>query len=238
MLCLRRNIYIAIGCLLLTAVVLTAVYSRSEPEPVRVNISTTQEADFDSSAANNPHTADAGIAVVGGVSNDGSRDVLLSTTMRVDSPDVVWHDAENLTHSGFTVSVPVLDGQSIGILTIPDIGLSVRVYEGDDEMELMEKGVARFRHTSAWDGNIGLSAHNVNLDLTPGYFLNIHTLNEGAIIRYETVFGVREYAVDRIFSIDQYDWSALSRTQENRITLVTCITGSPDLRLVVTAVEI
>ena len=41
---------------------------------------------------------------------------------------------------------------------------------------------------------------------------------------------VREIAGD--------DWSYLSRTDDNRITMITCITGKPDLRLMVQAKEI
>ena len=41
---------------------------------------------------------------------------------------------------------------------------------------------------------------------------------------------VREIAGD--------DWSYLSRTDDNRITMITCITGKPDLRLMVQAREV
>jgi len=239
-----KNRAVIIAGVLLAAVlalVLALVFGGSEAEPPRVVMFTTEEVDFDSGAA---HTADAGIAVIGGNRSEQSQpDVIRMSTTQVqgttDNPDTIWqNDDESLTHGGFTIAVPALDGESIGILTIPDIGLSARVYEGEDNMELMEKGVARFRHTSAWEGHIGLSAHNINLNGTPGHFLHIHTLNEGAVIRYETALGVREYAVERVFSVDENDWSALSRTPENRLSLVTCITGSPQLRLVVTAVEI
>ena len=188
----------------------------------RHEIETSREIDF-----NAPdivvHTADDGIAVVG-----------------VARPTQTLSNSNNLaaqhTHSGFTLPVQ-MDGESIGVLTIPDIGLSVRVYEGEDEMELMEKGVALFRHTSSWYGNVGLSAHNVNLDGSPGYFLHIYRLHNGAVINYTTAFGTREYAVESITEISQYDWSLLSRTEDNRLTLITCITGRPDLRLAVVATE-
>ena len=229
------------GILLLTAVltVIFFVFNGGEDELSRVSIATTEEVDFDNGTA---HTADAGIAVISSNQPEQIPDIIrMSTTQvqgRTDNPDNIWQDADDtLTFGGFTITAPALDGDSIGILIIPDIGLSARVYEGDDDMALMEKGVARFRHTSAWEGHIGLSAHNINMNGTPGLFLNIHTLKEGAIIRYETALGVREYSVERIFEVDEYDWSVLSRTQENRISMVTCITGKPQLRLIVTAVE-
>ena len=168
------------------------------------------------------HTADDGVAVVGAIRP--------AAYLRQES------EAAEHTHGGFTLPV-AMDGESIGVLTISDIGLSVRVYEGEDYMELMDRGVALFRHTSAWYGNTGLSAHNINLDGTPGYFLHLYRLQNGAVIYYTTAFGTREYAVESITEISQYDWSPLSRTEDNRLTMITCITGRPDLRLAVVAVE-
>jgi LPXTG-site transpeptidase (sortase) family protein len=130
-----------------------------------------------------------------------------------------------------------LDGDSIGVLTIPDIDLSVRVYESDDDMADMEKGAAHFKSTSAWEGNIGLSAHNVNFDGTAGYFYALHTLTPGTVIQYETALGTREYAVESVTEIAETDWSTLGRTEDNRISLITCITGKPASRLSVQAIE-
>ena len=136
----------------------------------------------------------------------------------------------------FTLPVSMEDGESVGILTIPDLDLSVRVY-GGDEMAAMEKGLAHFSPTSAWGGNVGILGHNINFDGTPGYFLYIYRLQQGAVIRYETVFGVREFVVETVSEISAYDWSFLERTADNRITLITCISGRPELRLAVQAVE-
>jgi LPXTG-site transpeptidase (sortase) family protein len=153
-----------------------------------------------------------------------------------DLAAIALEQAAAPTHGGFTLPVP-MDGGSIGILTIPDLGLSVRVYESEDEMEAMQKGAAHFKSTSAWEGNIALSAHNVNLDGSPGYFLNLHTLEAGAVIRYQTALGEREYSVVSVAEIAETDWSKLGRTQDNRVTLITCVTGKPALRLCVQAVE-
>lgn len=245
---IKNKIYIIAGILLviMAALVLVFALGGGESEPPRIALSTTEEIDFDSGAA---HTADAGIAVIGQrdaaptppLGNITQDDIIsLTTHMQgtTKNPDTIWQDDDTLTYGGFTIAVPAMDGDSIGILTIPDIGVSARVYEGEDDMAMMAKGIARFRHTSAWDGHIGLSAHNINLNGSPGHFLNIHTLAEGAVIRYETALGVREYAVESVFEVDENDWSALARTQENRISLVTCITGKPTLRLIVTGIEI
>ena len=246
---IKNKAYIIAGVILIAviALVLAVVFcGGGETELPRTAITTTEEIDFDNGTA---HTADAGIAVIGQrdaapnpLHDYSAEDNIIRISTHVqgttENPDTIWQEDESLTHGGFTIAVPEMDGESVGILTIPDIGVSAPVYEGEDDMSAMEKGVARFRHTSAWEGHIGLSAHNINLNGTPGHFLNIHTLKNGAIIRYETALGVREYAVESVFEVEENDWSALSRTRENRISLVTCITGKPALRLVVTAVEI
>ena len=182
------------------------------------------------------HTADDGVIVIDKAKTPLSYSntaPTADTSVRITSDPATIRQADTSpTHSGFTLPVP-MDGESIGVLTTPYIGLSVRVYEGEDEMELMEKGVAHFRHTSAWQGNIGLSAHNINLDGTLGHFLNIHKLKGGSVIHYETALGTREYVVQTIKEISEMDWSMLNRTEDNRLTLITCITGKPDKRLVV-----
>jgi len=226
-----RRAFIA-ALALVVGVSCVAVLLHMRDDAPRFELATTgSEIDFD-----NPdivaHTADDGIAVIGGAAPN--QFAVQPARMTTDL-STVWQN-ETSTHGGFTLPVQ-MDGESIGVLTIPDIGLSVRVYEGEDYMGIMDHGVWHFRHTSAWYGNTGLSAHNVNLDVTPGYFLNIHTLTPGAVIRYETAHGIREYAVETIKEICQMDWSMLNRTEDNRITLITCITGRPDLRLVVQAVE-
>jgi sortase (surface protein transpeptidase) len=44
--------------------------------------------------------------------------------------------------------------------------------------------------------------------------------------------------VDSVTEIAETDWGMLGRTQDNRITLITCISGKPALRLCVQAIEV
>ncbi len=125
---------------------------------------------------------------------------------------------------------------SVGVLSIPKLSLAVNVYETEDEMEAMTHGLAHFKTTSAWSGNIGICGHNVNFDLTDGYFKHIHTLKADDVISYTTALGSRSYAVETVTEIEETDWSYLGRTEDNRITLITCISGKPRARLVVQAV--
>ncbi len=43
--------------------------------------------------------------------------------------------------------------------------------------------------------------------------------------------------MESVAEIAETDWSRLGRTQDNRVTLITCISGKPSLRLCVQAVE-
>lgn len=235
-------------CVVLMLVALVVVscmtlFSHTSPEPERYELEAISgEVDFDATQVK-AHTAADGIAVVGTVKTPDIAEPMIAELSTepakfIADPAAIWQDSDNSapTHGGFTMPVQ-MDDESIGILSIPDIGLTVRVYESGNEMEDMTKGAAHFKSTSAWIGNIGLSAHNVNFDGTAGYFLNLYKLQKGAVIRYETALGKREYVVESVKEIAETDWSTLGRTDDNRITLITCITGKPSMRLSVQASE-
>lgn len=143
-----------------------------------------------------------------------------------------------VTYNSFTEPEKIQqeDG-SLGVLSIPKLGLSVNIFEAEDEIEAMTKGVAHFKHTTSWDGSIGLCGHNVNYDLTDGYFKNLHQLGKGDEVRITTSLGERIYQVQTVKEISDSDWTGLNRTQDNRVTMITCITGKPSLRLMIQAVE-
>lgn len=123
---------------------------------------------------------------------------------------------------------------SIGTLRIPEIDLKVTVYDGDT-YEAMKKGVGHIASTSAWDGNIGLVGHNRGSN---DYFRKLKNLELGDEITYKTKLGTREYEVTFIGRISETDWSRLQYTDDNRITLITCVEDVPDKRLCVQAVEV
>ena len=123
---------------------------------------------------------------------------------------------------------------SIGTLRIPEIDLKVTAYDGDT-YEAMKKGVGHIASTSAWDGNIGLVGHNRGSN---DYFRKLKNLELGDEITYKTKLGTREYEVTFIGRISETDWSRLQYTDNNRITLITCVEDIPDKRLCVQAVEV
>lgn len=163
----------------------------------------------------------------------------------VVTPETVWK--EKTSHNedeSFTVptkEVVKKDG-SLGTLSIATINLQMSVFETEKAMEdiasitAMKKGAAHFKNTSMWNGNVGLSAHNGGVPDSVS-FGKLHELKKGDNIVYVTELGERSYEVSDIQTISDDDWSYLSRTDDNRITLITCVSGEPDKRLVVQAVE-
>ncbi|MCI8602412.1 MAG: class D sortase [Oscillospiraceae bacterium] len=131
-------------------------------------------------------------------------------------------------------SVQLKDG-SIGQLIIEKIDVNAPVYETDDEMEAMRKGIAHYKITSAWDGNVGLCAHNGTASYC--WFRDLHKLEVGDEVVYQTALGSRTYLVSTVKEIAETDWSMLDRTEDNRLTMTTCIDGKPEKRLCVQAAE-
>lgn len=126
------------------------------------------------------------------------------------------------------------DDGSMGRLKIGSIGLSVRVYDGESNAS-MKKGVGHFSYTSAWDGNVGLCGHNGGFG---GYFEDLKDVEKGDKITYTTKYGTRTYQVTTIKKIDDDDFSELlDDTNDNRLTLITCVRNQSTKRLCVIAKE-
>ncbi len=95
--------------------------------------------------------------------------------------------------------------------------------------------VGHFDNTKFWDGNVGLAAHNRGYPIN--YFENVKDLTINDEIIYKTPYGERKYEVTMYKVIEQTDWSNLQETDDNRITLITCVRNKPEKRLCVQAIE-
>lgn len=65
----------------------------------------------------------------------------------------------------------------------------------------------------------------------------IKDLEEGDTITYTTSAGTRTYVVETVTKIRSNDWSNLESTADNRITMITCVSGDSSHRWCVQAVE-
>jgi LPXTG-site transpeptidase (sortase) family protein len=154
-------------------------------------------------------------------------DFTVTTDGRTAGTGGVLTEATAFTPSNTLVRA---DG-SIGTLEIPSLGISVKVYDGTDS-DSLAKGVGHFPETSGWNGNISVAGHNRGAKYTIGA---IKDLKQGDVIRYTTLLGTRTYAVSFIGYISNTDMTYLAATADNRITLITCLAGQPDLRVCVQA---
>ena len=125
-----------------------------------------------------------------------------------------------------------IDGKSVlGVLKIDKINFEGLVYEGTDS-KLLKKGVGHFEQTPILEGNPCFAAHNYYR-----YWAKLHNLNKGDSISYISYLGTKNYEVDKVVKISEKDWSLLKNTDENIITLITCIKNQPEKRLCVQAKE-
>ena len=123
----------------------------------------------------------------------------------------------------------------IGKISIPDIDLQEKnIYEGTD-LEILAIGIGHFTNTSICNGNVGLASHNSGGK--GDEFKNLKNIKVGSKILYQTQYGEKTYLVETIKEISDEDWSYLSETKDNRITLLTCISGKPNSRLCVQGKE-
>ena len=121
-----------------------------------------------------------------------------------------------------------LENDLIGILKIEKIGLKATVKEGSNS-KILKDYIGHIEGTSLYDGNICLAAHNRGNKYS--YFARLNELKNGDIVKYTTNFYTREYKVDNIQTI-------LENTNENKITMITCIKNKRNQRLCVQAVQI
>lgn len=119
-------------------------------------------------------------------------------------------------------------------IEIPCISLSAEISEGTTT-EVMNNYVGHFTNTSKQNGNIGLAAHNRGYPVN--YFQNIKKLKKGDEIKYQYDKYKKTYIVDKILIIDDTDWTKLEQTEENTITLITCVENEPQYRRCIQGTE-
>ena len=122
-----------------------------------------------------------------------------------------------------------------GFIQIDKIGLYAEVKEGSSE-EVLENYVGHIEETAEFDGNVGLAAHNRGANVN--YFENLNQLKVGDEIIYKYNEKIRKYKIEKISEILDTDWSKFENSEENKLTLITCINNKINLRLCVEAKEI
>ena len=119
-------------------------------------------------------------------------------------------------------------------IIIPVIGIEAQIKQGVSQ-EILANYVGHFEETQLENGNIGLAAHNRGNN--PSYFKEIKTLQKKDKIIYKIGTKIKEYEVISVNKIEETNWNYLQPTQDNRITLITCVENEPEYRICVQAIE-
>lgn len=120
-------------------------------------------------------------------------------------------------------------------LKIPKIQLEANIKDGT-EGEIINSYIGHFKETAYETGNIGLAAHNEGYK--ENYFEKLYLLEEGDRIYYQKGNFKKEYKVIFNAVIEETDWTYLRNTQDNRITLITCINNEATQRRCIQAFAI
>ena len=120
-------------------------------------------------------------------------------------------------------------------IEIPAISLTAPIAEGT-EADILNDKVGHFIDTSCEFGNIGLAAHNRGYK--KNYFQNLKKLKKEDQIIYTHDSFKKIYSIDKIEIIENTDWSYLKNTDENKITLITCIENEPKYRRCIQGTEL
>ena len=120
-------------------------------------------------------------------------------------------------------------------LEIPIISLKANISEGTTK-EVMDTYIGHFEESPRDSGNICLAAHNRGYE--NNYFANLKKLKKGdeIIYRYKNV--EKRYIVQKHEIIKDTDWTNLENTEENTITLITCVENEPEFRRCIQAEEL
>lgn len=119
-------------------------------------------------------------------------------------------------------------------IQIDKVSLKAPIQEGTTK-EILDDYVGHFEESSKNLGNICLAAHNRGYK--NNYFSRLKELQEGDEIKYTYNNIERTYIVTKHEIIKNTDWSNLKPTEENTITLITCVENEPEYRRCIQGME-
>ena len=131
------------------------------------------------------------------------------------------------TNTEKTIEEKVENKDDEWYLEIPCINLKANIKEGTTK-EIMEDYIGHFEETKKDIGNIGLAAHNRGYK--NNYFQNLKELKENDEIYYKYKNKSKKYVVTKNIIIKDTDWSNLEDSNNNIITLITCVENQPEYR--------
>lgn len=119
-------------------------------------------------------------------------------------------------------------------IEIPKISLIANIAEGTTK-EVLNQYVGHFEESQTECGNIALAAHNRGYKVN--YFKDLKKLEQGDVIKYKHNEFEKIYEVEKCRIIKDTEWEYLENTDENMLTLITCVENQPEYRRCIQAIE-
>lgn len=138
------------------------------------------------------------------------------------------------SHADLPASPAPAPGDPIGLVSVPRLGISSVVLEGEDQAALL-LGVGHLSDTPVpWrDGNSVLAAHRDT------FFRPLRDIRRNDVIRFSTADAELEYIVRETRIVEPTDLAVLEPTAVATLTLITCypfdFIGSAPQRFIVIA---
>ena len=133
--------------------------------------------------------------------------------------------------------MPVLETtekSEIWQIEISKISLIANISEGTTK-EILNQYIGHFEITTKEQGNVGLTAHNRGYNVN--YFKDLKLLKKGDEIIYRHNEFEKIYEVEKCRIIKKTEWKYLEETEENMLTLITCVENQPEYRRCIQAIE-
>ena len=133
---------------------------------------------------------------------------------------------------------PRTEGEPLGRLEVPRLGLDLVVFEGASD-SVLRKGPGHLPGT-VWPDRAGTRGHCVLTGHRDSFFRRLESARRNDIVRIRGASGVSTYRLTARRIVRPRDVSVIAPTTEGRLTLITCFpfqwSGSAPYRLVWTAV--
>lgn len=143
-------------------------------------------------------------------------------------------NTKEITNNTQKLEYEIID-YNIWKLEIPKINLVANISEGT-EKNVLDEYIGHFKETQKSTGNIGLAAHNRGYKVN--YFNRLKELEKGDEIYYTYNGKKSVFVVNTRTIIEDTDWSKLQNTEDNILTLITCVENQPNYRRCIQAVRI
>lgn len=119
-------------------------------------------------------------------------------------------------------------------LNIPKINLSAKIADGTSS-EILNQYIGHFSETPKQNGNVVLAGHNRGYNVN--YFQRLKELEIGDSIYYTYNGTTKHYIVNSKKIIKDTEVNILENTEDNILTLITCVEDEPEYRRCIQAIE-